>query len=47
MRLRTTVHRVLPGVTAHLVLRGVVPLEILQGAVLQVPVLQDRIKIKF
>ena len=46
MRLRAIVLRVLPEVTAHLVLRGVVPLEILQGAVLQVPVLQDRIKIK-
>ena len=47
MRLRTTVHRVLPGVTAHLVLRGVVPLEVLQEVDLRVPVLQDRIKIKF
>ena len=47
MRLRAIVLRVLPEVTAHLVLRGVVPLEVLQEVDLRVPVLQDRIKIKF
>ena len=47
MRLRVIVLRVLLEVTAHLVLRGVVPLEVLQEVDLRVPVLQDRIKIKF
>jgi len=47
MRLRTTALRVLLEVTGHLVLRGVVPLEVLQEVDLRVPVLQDRIKIKF
>ena len=47
MRLRAIVLRVLPEVTAHLVLRGVVPLEVLQEVDLRVPVLQDLIKIKF
>ena len=47
MRLRAIVLRVLLEVTAHLVLRGVVPLEVLQEVDLRVPVLQDRIKIKF
>ena len=47
MRLRTTALRVLLEVTGHLVFRGVVPLEVLQEVDLRVPVLQDRIKIKF
>ena len=47
MRLRAIDLRVLLEVTAHLVLRGVVPLEVLQEVDLRVPVLQDRIKIKF
>ena len=47
MRLRTTVLRVLLEVTAHRVLRGVVPLDVLQEVDLRVPVLQDRIKNKF
>lgn len=41
MRLRAIVLRVLLEVTAHLVLRGVVPLEVLQEVDLRVPVLQD------
>ena len=47
MRLRTTALRVLLEATEHLFLRGVVPLEVLQEVDLRVPVLQDRIKIKF
>ena len=47
MRLRTTALRVPLEVTGHLVLRGVVPLEVLQEIDLRAPVLQDRIKIKF
>jgi len=46
-RLRTKALRVLLEVTGHLVLRGIVPLEVLQEVDLREPVLQDRIKIKF